>query len=103
MLKKSAMASFPCPVSHARSGASAQSGRDVAVDLDQRFEMLALRADLQRRGLGQHEDADICDVLPYFERLRIAVTLSFAEEDRPELAVEHQRLERLRIGRIGIG
>src|SRR5689334_5439216 len=103
MLKKSATASFPYPASRARSGASAQSGRNVAVDLDQRFEMLPLRADLQRCGLGQYEDADIGDVLPYFERLRIVVTLGFAEENRPELAVEHQRFECLRIGRVGIG
>src|SRR5262245_45753871 len=103
MLKKSATASFPRPVSRARSGTPAQSGRNVAIDLDQRLEMLTLRADLQRRSLGQHENADICDVLPYCKRLRVVVTLGFAEEDRPEFAVEHQRLERLRIGRIGIG
>ena len=62
--------------------------------------MLALRADLQRSGMRQHEDANVCDILPYFERLRIAVTLSFAEEDRPEFAIERQRFESLRIGCI---
>jgi hypothetical protein len=64
--------------------------------------MVRLRADLQRHRLCQHEDADICDLLPDFDRLRISVVQRFAEKDRPEIAVEHQRMGGPLAGRIGV-
>src|SRR6516225_7216089 len=80
---------------------SGKPGSDVAVDLDQRMEMIELRTRLERSGLAQHEDTDIGDLLSYIERLRIGVAHRFAQEDGPELAVEHQRLHGLLAAWVG--
>src|SRR5687767_13023582 len=80
------------PAGSGASGASAETGCEVAIDFYQRLELVDLRIQLKRGSLGQDEHADICYVLPDGERLRILVAQRVAQKDRPELAIEDQRL-----------
>src|SRR5207237_5654607 len=57
------------PDARCYSGAAAEAGREIAVDLDQRLDVLDLRADLQRHGLAQNEDAEVGDVLSHLQWL----------------------------------
>ena len=72
----------------------------IAVDVDQRLQLRRIRVDLHLDGLLHHEHADIGDVLTDFDRLRIVVGLDRAHEDRPQAAIEQQRVVH---GLVGTG
>ena len=76
-------------------GAAEQARRDLAIDADQRAEMLGLRIVHHRDGLVHHEQADVGDVLANGLRHRIVGVGHLGEEDRPELAVVEQRVVEL--------
>ena len=73
----------PSPIVPPFSQAAGKTGGDVAIDVDQRFELRGIRIHLHLDGLLQHEDADIGDVLPDIQRVRILVGLGLGQEDRP--------------------
>ena len=54
-------------------------------------------------GLLHHEHADIGDVLTDFQRLLIVVGLHRAHEDRPQPAIEEQRIVHVLVGARPVG
>ena len=79
------------------SGAAAETGGDVAVDVDQRLQTARPAASSAARPTGVSTKMPI---LAMFCRisigLRIVVAHRVADEDRPQLAVEHQRFVEIR-------
>src|SRR6201995_605051 len=80
-----------------------EAGGDVAVDVDQRLQLRGMRIHLHLDGLLQHEDADIGDVLTDFQRVRILVGFGFGQEDRPQPAIEHQRVVQVAVRALPVG
>src|SRR5581483_2241946 len=54
-------------------------------------------------GLLQHENADIGDVLTDVQQVRILVGFGFGQEDRPQPAIEHQRVVQVAVRTLPVG
>src|SRR5690242_11331600 len=82
--------------------AAEEACRDLAVNLDQRQQVVRLRIDLRAHRLLADEDAEIGDVLPDRGVERIVFVGHCRQEQRPELAVVSERvLQRLAGGIFG--
>src|ERR1700730_18492629 len=80
-----------------------QACGEVAVDVDQRFQLRRIRIELHVDGLFHHEHTDIGNVLTNLQRLRIVVGFHCAHEDRPQPAVEQQRVVHILVGTGPVG
>src|SRR5258705_3832969 len=80
--------------------ASEQSGGQLAVDADERVELLALGIGHHRHGLVHYKQAEIGDVLTDGDRQGVFGIGGRYHEDRPELAIVEQR--RIELGFLAI-
>src|SRR3954471_4040906 len=82
------------------SGAAQQSRCDLSVDVNERAEAFRLRVARHCDRLVEYEQAEIGDILPYFDRQRTFLARHRSQKDRPELTVEQERVIELRLAMI---